>query len=45
MLAESEVGARREANRKRMRSPTIILRADVGLEPKFGRRCPVPVAR
>ena len=36
MLAESEVGARREANRKRMRSPAINVRAGVGLEPKFG---------
>ena len=36
MLAESEVGSRREANRRRMRSSTIILHAEVGLEPKFG---------
>jgi len=36
MLAESDVGSRREANRKRMRSPPINLRAGVGLEPKFG---------
>ena len=36
MLAESEVGARREANKMRMRSPAINLRAGVGLEPKFG---------
>ena len=27
MLAESEVGARREANKRRMRSPAINLRA------------------
>jgi hypothetical protein len=36
MLAESEVGARRETNKKRMRSPAINLHAGVGLEPKFG---------
>ena len=36
MLAESEVGARREANKKRMRSPAINLRAGVGLEAIFG---------
>jgi hypothetical protein len=36
MLAESEVGARREANKRRMRSPAINLGAGVGLEPKFG---------
>jgi hypothetical protein len=36
MLAESGVGARREANRKRMRSPTTNLRAGVGIGPKFG---------
>ena len=36
MLAESEVGARREANKRRMRSPAINLSAGVGLEPKFG---------
>jgi hypothetical protein len=45
MLAESEVGVRKEANRKRMRSPTIKLSARTVRSRLLECRCPVAVAR
>ena len=45
MLAESEVGARREANKKRMRSPLLTYVRGSVWRRNSERRCPVPVAR